>query len=63
MYQPRERWKTLCEQAAAEQDGVRLLEIINELNRVLDERATGPETPRLASSPARCLKVFERLAS
>jgi len=44
MYQPTERWKVLCEQAAAEQDGARLLEIINELNRVLDGRATGPET-------------------
>jgi len=44
VYQPTETWKALCEQAAAEQDGVRLLEIINELNRVLDETATGPVT-------------------
>ena len=36
-----ERWKSLCEQAVSEQDGVRLLEIINELNRVLDDRASG----------------------
>jgi len=43
VYQPTERWKALCEQAAAEPDGVRLLEIINELNRALEERATGPE--------------------
>ena len=38
MYQP-ERWRVLCEQAAAEQDGARLLEIINELDRVLDEKS------------------------
>ena len=41
MDQPAERWKALCEQAATEQDGDRLLEIINELNEVLEERATG----------------------
>ena len=44
MYQPTERWKALCEQAAAEQNGDPLLEIISELNRVRYERATGPET-------------------
>ena len=49
MYQPSERWKTLCEQAAVEQDGMRLLEIVNELNRVLDETATGLGTKPEAS--------------
>lgn len=39
MYQPTERWKALCEQAAVEQDSARLLEIINELNHVLEDRA------------------------
>lgn len=58
MYQPRERWKALCEQAAAEQDGVRLLEIINELNRVLDEGATPNGHPS-----RRVPEVFEHLAS
>ncbi|HKR84442.1 MAG TPA: hypothetical protein VJS37_09715 [Terriglobales bacterium] len=33
VYQPTEQWKALCEQAATEQDGDRLLEIINELNQ------------------------------
>lgn len=38
-YQPvTERWKTLCEQAAAEQDGERLLEIIQELNKALTQK-------------------------
>ena len=36
--QYQERWKTLCEQASTEQDGQRLLEIVQELNRVLDHR-------------------------
>jgi len=49
MYQPTERWKTLCEQAAVEQDGMRLLEIVNELNRVLDEAAAGLGTKRESS--------------
>lgn len=53
MYQSSERWKTLCEQAAVEQDGTRLLEIVNELNRVLDETASGlgtkPESSLLGS--------------
>jgi hypothetical protein len=39
MYQATERWRALCEQAAAEQDGARLLEIINELDRALDEKS------------------------
>ena len=46
-----ERWKSLCEQAASEQDGARLLEIINELNRVLDDKA--PEAKSKASSAPR----------
>ena len=62
MYQPTERWKALCEQAATEQDGVRLLEIINELNRVLDERAAGAETHN-EHPPRRVPEPFERLAS
>jgi len=44
VYQPTERWKALSEQAAAEQNGDPLLEIIKELNRVRYERATGAET-------------------
>ena len=51
MYQPTtERWKALCEQAASEQDGVRLLEIINELTRVLDEKAARLEAKRICSA-------------
>ena len=34
----KERWMTLCEQAAVEQDGKRLLDLIEEINRLLDEK-------------------------
>ena len=46
-----ERWKSLCEQAACEQDGVRLLEIINELNRVLDDKAPEAKSKQTSSKP------------
>ena len=32
-----EKWKELCEQAAVEQDPKRLLELVQEINRILDE--------------------------
>ena len=61
MYQPTERWRVLCEQAAAEQDGVRLLEIINELNRVLDEKRHRPRNQ--TDIPRRVPEAFKALAS
>jgi hypothetical protein len=36
--QTRERWQELCEQAANEQDPTKMLEIIKEINRLLDEK-------------------------
>jgi hypothetical protein len=33
-----ERWKQLCEQAAVELDPARLLELCQEINRLLEER-------------------------
>ena len=33
-----ERWKKLCEQAASEQDPARLLELIQEIDRLLGEK-------------------------
>jgi hypothetical protein len=32
-----ESWKTLCEQATTEQDPKKLLELIREINRLLEE--------------------------
>jgi len=34
-----ERWRKLCEQAAVEQDPVRLLELTDEIVRLLDEKS------------------------
>ena len=33
-----ERWLRLCEQAAVEQDPHKLMELINEINRLLSEK-------------------------
>jgi len=33
-----ERWRKLCEQAAVEQDPEKLLELADEINRLLDEK-------------------------
>jgi hypothetical protein len=33
-----ERWRKLCEQAAIEQDSDRLVELIKEINRLLEEK-------------------------
>jgi hypothetical protein len=35
-----ESWKTLCKRAATEQDPQKLLELIREINRLLDEERT-----------------------
>ena len=34
----RERWMRLCEQAANEQDTQKLLELVREINRLLEEK-------------------------
>jgi hypothetical protein len=34
----KERWLQLCEQAAVEQDPDRLLKLVNEISRILDEK-------------------------
>lgn len=34
----KERWMELCEQAATEQDSARLIELVTEINRLLDEK-------------------------
>jgi hypothetical protein len=35
-----ERWKELCEAIVDEEDSNRLMELVNTLNRVLEERET-----------------------
>jgi hypothetical protein len=34
----KERWQELCEQAAVEQDSRQLLALVQEINRLLDEK-------------------------
>jgi len=36
--QKREEWMRLCEQAANEQDSAKLLELVKEINRLLEEK-------------------------
>jgi len=49
----RERWMQLCEQAAAEKDPHRLVELVKEINRLLAEKeqrlksSSGPVSLRL----------------
>lgn len=39
-----ERWRELCRQASAEQDPKKMLELIKEINRLLDEKLTRLES-------------------
>jgi hypothetical protein len=34
----RERWMRLCEQAASEQDPEKLMDLVSEINRILEEK-------------------------
>ena len=34
----RERWMSLCEQAAIEQDPERLMELVSQINHILEEK-------------------------
>ena len=34
----RERWMRLCEQAACEQDPEKLMDLVSEINRILEEK-------------------------
>jgi hypothetical protein len=41
-----ERWKELCALASVEQDPQRLLELVQEINRLLDELDQEKKSPR-----------------
>jgi hypothetical protein len=45
----KERWQILCQRAAEEQDPVRLLELVDELDRLLREKEEGLGRPRVDS--------------
>jgi len=42
----KERWLELCEQAAVEQDRVKLLQLMQEINRLLEEKEARLAKPR-----------------
>lgn len=48
----RERWQLLCEQAAKEQDGYKLLALTQEINRLLDEKEERLKAAHNASTEA-----------
>lgn len=39
--QSKERWQALCEQAAHEKDPVRLMQLVDEINRLLAAKEEG----------------------
>ena len=45
-----EKWKELCAQAAVEQDPKRLLELVEEINRIL-EKLDKPKEPSQSRKP------------
>jgi hypothetical protein len=38
MYEQKERWMELCEQASKEQDPTKLMKLVEEINRLLEQR-------------------------
>ena len=44
-----DRWRTLCENAAVEQDSDKLLELKKEINRLLDEKEQRLQSARRAT--------------
>jgi len=48
----RELWMTLCEQAGVEQDPVRLLELVKQINDLLEEKETRMREKQLKQQSA-----------
>jgi hypothetical protein len=47
-----ERWKSLCKEASTEQDPERLLELVQEINRLIDEKRLGMHSSKAESQPS-----------
>jgi hypothetical protein len=47
----KERWLQLCEQAAVEQDRVKLLQLIREISRLLEEKEDRLAKLRIIKNP------------
>lgn len=52
-FESKERWMEVCTQIAEEQDRHRLVELVDELNRLLEEKAQ--RLGIVPSEPAECL--------
>lgn len=50
--QTKERWQSLCEQAATEQDSQALMKLIEEINLLLEEKEKRLQQPREADTAA-----------
>jgi hypothetical protein len=48
----KEEWMQLCEQATIEQDSERLMVLISEINRMLDEKERRLKSGNVAKPPA-----------
>lgn len=44
----KERWLRLCEQAVTEQDPAKLLQLVQEINRLLEEKEQRLKTQRMS---------------
>jgi hypothetical protein len=52
MQEKRERWRELCELAANEQDGEKLLELTAEIDRLLAEKQDRLARAKIPSKPS-----------
>jgi hypothetical protein len=50
--QVKEEWMQLCERAAVEQDAGKLMELVNEINRMLDEKENRLKRQRVKIDPS-----------
>jgi hypothetical protein len=49
--QEKEQWTQLCEQAAVEQDSERLIELVSEIDRMLEEKDERLKTQAASTNP------------
>ena len=50
----KEEWIQICEQAAIEQDSERLMDLVTEINRMLDEKEQRLKRGEPAKAPFQC---------
>jgi hypothetical protein len=46
-----ERWQELCQQASTEQDSMKLMVLIEEINRLLEDKKTRPTAKTAEAKP------------